>query len=121
MKSAMSIIKGDSDKRAMFDQALEAVADDVANKVGEMEQFMSISENFMQSIDLQNGVFEEEGLKMLEKWEEEGVSLLLGNEKEFIISEVEGEEDNQILKLEHPVEEKEPVQRSGNQYDSFFD
>lgn len=121
MKSAMSIIKGDSDKRAMFDQALEAVADDVANKVGEMEQFMSISENFMQSIDLQNGIFEEEGLKMLEKWEEQGVSLLLGNEKEFIISEVEREEDNQILKLEHPVEEKEPVQRSGNQYDSFFD
>ena len=46
---------------------LEAIADDVSNKVGEMEQFMSMSENFMQSIDLQNGVFEEEGLKMLEK------------------------------------------------------
>lgn len=121
MKSAMSIIKGDADKRAIFDQALEAVADDVANKVGEMEQFMTMSENFMQSIDLQNGVFEEEGLKMLEKWEDEGVSLLLGNEKEFIINEVEGEGDNEILELDHPVMEKEPLQRGGNQYDTFFD
>jgi hypothetical protein len=121
MKSAMSIIKGDADKRAIFDQALEAVADDVANKVGEMEQFMTMSENFMQSIDLQNGVFEEEGLKMLEKWEDEGVSLLLGNEKEFIINEVQGEDDDEILELDHPVMEKEPMQRGGNQYDTFFD
>jgi len=42
MKSAMSVISGDPDKRAMFDMAMEAVADDVANKVGEMEQFMEI-------------------------------------------------------------------------------
>ena len=42
---------------------------DVNQKVGEMERFMEMSENFMQSVDLQNGVFEEEGLKMLEKWE----------------------------------------------------
>ncbi len=121
MKSAMSVIKGDKDKKAMFDQALEAIADDVANKVGEMEQFMSMSENFMQSIDLQNGVFEEEGLKMLEKWEDEGVSLLLGNDKEHIIHSVSGEEDTEILELEHPVLEKQTVERSSNQYDSFFD
>ena len=78
----MSIISGDSDKRAMFDMALEAIADDVANKVGEMERFMDMSESFMNSVDLQNGIFEEEGLKMLEKWEKEGVSAILGSQKE---------------------------------------
>ena len=66
MRSAMSIIQGDKDKRAMFDMALEAIADDVSQKVGEMERFMDMSANFMNSVDLQNGVFEEEGLKMLE-------------------------------------------------------
>ena len=86
MRSAMSVIRGDKDKRAMFDQALEAVADDVSQKVGEMERFMELSDNFMKSIDLQNGIFEEEGVKMLEKWENEGVSKLLGGEKESIIS-----------------------------------
>lgn len=32
MRSAMSVIKGDPDKKAMFDAALEAVADDVSKK-----------------------------------------------------------------------------------------
>lgn len=119
MKSAMNVIKGDKDKKAMFDSALEAIADDVSQKVGEMEQFMSLSENFMQSIDLQNGVFEEEGLKMLEKWEEDGMSLLLGDDKELIISQAENEED--VLDLDHPpLPEPERVQRR-NQYDTFFD
>ncbi|MBK9717846.1 MAG: hypothetical protein IPO85_10090 [Saprospiraceae bacterium] len=63
MKSAMNVITGNADQRMMFDQALEHIADDVASKVGEMERFMELSENFMNSVDLQNGVFEEEGLK----------------------------------------------------------
>ncbi|MEZ4911227.1 MAG: hypothetical protein R2774_10240 [Saprospiraceae bacterium] len=80
MRSAMSIIKGDADKRAMFDQAMEAIADDVANKVGEMERFMEISSDFMNSIDLQNGVFEEQGMKMLEEYEKKSTLLLLGGQ-----------------------------------------
>lgn len=81
MKSAMSVISGDPDKRAMFDMAMEAVAEDVANKVGEMERFMEMSANFMDSVDLQNGVFEEEGMQMLEEWEKKSTLLLLGEGK----------------------------------------
>ncbi len=118
MKSAMSIIKGDADKKEMFDNALEAIADDVSNKVGEMEQFMSMSENFMQSIDLQNGVFEEEGLKMLEKWENEGVSILLGKDKQTIIDQTNQAEE--VMELKTPqFEEPVKVGRT-NQYDDFF-
>ncbi len=83
MKSAMSVIKGDPDKRAMFDQAMETVADDVANKVGEMERFMEMSSDFMNSIDLQNGVFEEKGLKMLEEYEKQSTLLLLGGQEQL--------------------------------------
>lgn len=86
MESARSIISGDKDRRAMFDQAMEAVAEDIGNKVGEMERFMEISQSFMDGIDLQNGVFEEKGLEMLEKWEKEGSSFLLGNQKDAIIN-----------------------------------
>ena len=84
MKSAMSVISGDSDKRAMFDQALESIADDVSAKVGEMERFMEMSSDFMNSVDLQNGVFEEEGMKMLEKWEKESTLLLMGDSQESL-------------------------------------
>jgi len=118
MKSAMSIIKGDADKRMMFDQALEAVADDVSQKVGEMERFMEVSENFMASVDLQNGVFEEEGMKMLEKWEREGDSLLLGGEKENLLLQAESE--SEVLDLNAPIKVPEKVGR-GNQYDNFFE
>ncbi len=93
MKSAMSIIKGDPDKRAMFDQAMEHVADDVANKIGEMEQFMEMSSDFMDSIDLQNGVFEEKGMKMLEEYEKKSTLLLLGGQEQM---------DEDILDLKQP-------------------
>lgn len=120
MRSAMSIINGDKDKRAVFDQALEAIADDVSNKVGEMERFMELSENFMASIDLQNGVFEEEGLKMLEKWENEGMSILLGEDKQILLDAANNEND--VLDLNQPIQRPEKVKETrSNQYDSFFD
>lgn len=118
MKSAMSVIKGDPDKKAMFDAALESIADDVANKVGEMERFMEVSQSFMQSIDLQNGVFEEEGLKMLEKWEKESVSLLLGEAKEELILKANDIDDT--LDLNAPIQHPEKVGRV-NQYDNLFE
>lgn len=118
MRSAMSVIKGDPDKKAMFDAALEAIADDVSNKVGEMERFMELSQNFMQSIDLQNGVFEEEGLKMLEKWEQESVSLLLGGEKETLL--LQANDDQDILDLNAPIKHTEKAGRV-NQYDNLFE
>ncbi len=119
MKSAMSMMSGDPDKRAMFDAAMEAIADDVSQKVGEMERFMEMSSSFMDSLDLQNGIFEEEGLKMLEEWEKEGASLLLGAEKENLLLQANSEED--ILDLDEPL--KEPVREPGhrNQYDNFFE
>ena len=102
----------------MFDQALEAIADDVSGKVGEMERFMEMSEGFMASIDLQNGIFEDKGLEMLEKWERESTSLLLGESKEQLI--LDADDDQNVLDLNAPI--KEPIKEGrGNQYDNFFD
>ncbi len=118
MKSAMSVISGDPDKRAMFDAAMETIADDVANKVGEMERFMEVSSGFMESIDLKNGIFEEEGMKMLEKWEREGDSLLLGSDKEALI--ISANDESQVLDIDEPI--KSPVSDSrANQYDNLFE
>lgn len=118
MRNARNIIEGDKDRKAMFDEALEAIADDVSQKVGEMERFMEVSSNFMDSIDLQNGVFEEEGLEMLEKWENESMSLLLGPEKQTILQEAQ--DDSNVLDLNEPIKRPEKATHK-NQYDSFFD
>ena len=120
MKSAMSVISGDPDKRAMFDQAMEATADDVANKVGEMERMMEMSASFMDSVDLQNGVFEEEGLKMLEKFEKQSTLLLMGDMKgtEFDLSSEEG-----TLDLNTPIQRPEKQARNNDEgnYDNLFE
>ena len=119
IRSAQAILSGNSDKKYMYDMALEAMAEDVSQKVGEMERFMDMSKNFMDSIDLQNGVFEEDGMKMLETWEKEGVSMLLGGEKNKIIAKAQS--DNDVLDLNAPVKIPPKVERGGNQYDNFFD
>lgn len=118
MESAMSVIKGDGDKRESFDRALEAVAEDVSQKVGEMEEFMEMSESFMNSIDLENGIFQERGLEMLEKWEKDSSSLLTSPEQYEI--KLPGE-DETLLDLNKPVRDPEKDIQRRNQYDSFFD
>lgn len=111
MKSAMSIISGNSDQRAMFDQAMEHIADDVANKVGEMEQFMEMSSSFMDSVDLQNGVFEEQGLKMLEEYEKKSSLLLMGGNEQL---------DDDVLDLQMP-EKQYKAGSSDSDYEGLFD
>lgn len=112
MKSAMSIIKGDPDKRAMFDAAMQGVADDVANKVGEMERFMEMSSDFMQSIDLQEGIFEEKGLAMLEEYEKKSTLMLLGG----------AEETEETLDLNEPRREVQYRKKGGDSdYGNFFE
>ncbi|MEM6321324.1 MAG: hypothetical protein AAF960_26940 [Bacteroidota bacterium] len=111
MQSAMSVISGDPDRRAMFDAAMENIADDVANKVGEMEQFMEMSSNFMNSIDLQNGVFEEQGMQMLEDWEKQSTLMLMDGK----------DTDTLDLNSERPtLRSEERSNSSGNQYDNLF-
>jgi phage shock protein A len=111
MKNAMTVISGDKDQRAMFDMAVEAIADDVNQKIGEMERFMDMSANFMRSVDLQNGVWEDEGLKMLEQFEKQS-SLMLSTP------------ENKSLDLKTPPERsalnKPADDQSQEGYDSMF-
>lgn len=74
MKGAEALVQGDAAKE-LFDQSCEFIAEDIANKLGEMETFMELSEGFLTNVDLQNGVWDEEGMKMLESWEKTGTLL----------------------------------------------
>jgi phage shock protein A len=85
MKSAMSIINGDPDAKEMFNLANEYLAADYAMKIGEIEDFVRLSDSFMSSVDLQNGVYESDALKMLEDWERNADSIVLGDSKRLLI------------------------------------
>jgi hypothetical protein len=85
-KAAMNILRGDPDKRALFDQALDFMAEDFAMRVGEIEDFIDTAGGFIESVDLQNLVFEEEALAELEAWEQRTDSLLMGpGEKQLLL------------------------------------
>ena len=104
MKRAMSIIQGDPDKRLIFDMATETVVEDIHNKIGEMERFIEISGSFIDSIDLQNGIYEQEGLEILEKFEKEGSSFLFGEPKEADLLKIKKEEEG-LADLEKAMED----------------
>jgi hypothetical protein len=55
---------------------------------------------------------------MLERWEKEGVSFLLGSEKGKIVSQAHNAGD--VLDLNAPLHVPSKQERGGNQYDSFF-
>lgn len=82
MKSAMSVINGNGDKKAIFDQAMEFVVDDIGFKVGEMERMLEASTSFINSVDLDNAVYEERGLQMLEDFDKRGMDAIFGSKKE---------------------------------------
>ncbi len=108
MRSAMSVLSGDPDKRAMFEMAMESINNDVASKVGEMERFMDMSNSVMNSIDLQNGVFEEEGMRMLEEWEQKSSLLLLDPKK------------GETLQLKSPPIADKQEGSANSDYDNLF-
>ena len=85
--SARSIINGDPDARAMFDLANEYLANDYAMKIGEIEDFVRMSDTFVSTVDLQNGVYEGNAMKMIEEWERRGDSILLGADAKRLIVE----------------------------------
>jgi hypothetical protein len=60
-------------------------------------------------LDLQNGVFEEKGLKMLEDWEKSSSSFLLGGDKQILL-----ESSQQTFSMPNEM------QNNSKSYDKLF-
>lgn len=71
MSSAKKLISGSSEKE-IFEQSMEFLAEDIAMKIGEMDRIMEASTDFMESVDLQNAVWDEKGLSTLAELEKGG-------------------------------------------------
>lgn len=76
MKSALSAINGDPDQRAIYEQALGYMQDDLGLKIGEMEQFLLDTSNIMQTIDLQTDANVDRGLAIVSKLEHNADTML---------------------------------------------
>jgi hypothetical protein len=87
MSTAKKILSGGTDQKELFDQAMEYVVNDYGMKMGEIENFMENSKGFVEGLDLQNGVYEEDALKKLQEWENKADSILLGNSKQQMLEQ----------------------------------
>lgn len=85
-KSALRIVRGQTNERDLYDQAMEFLAADYGQKLGEIESFIEMSRGFIDTVDLQNGVYEADALKQIEDWEKRGDSILLGGEKQALLA-----------------------------------
>lgn len=68
LRSAMTIFKGDPDKRAMFEQSLEYIQDDMAKKVAEMKRIVDLSTEFIDNADIESGVNYDKGMALLDEY-----------------------------------------------------
>jgi len=112
--SAMAIVKGNPDTRAIYEMAYDQIADQLANWNGEINQMMEMSEGLMKSIDVQNGMMTEEGLQMLEDWEKKADSWLVDSTKKS--------DGVTVLQQKVPVQKQQQaaIPVSQNQFGTLF-
>ncbi len=77
MSAAKSILAANA-QREMYDLAMESVTKDYYSKLGEIEQFMKDSEHFVNTMDLENGMYEADALAKIEEWGKRSEKLLTG-------------------------------------------
>ena len=69
-RTAMAVIKGSGDEKELYDTTMEKLAEEAGRKLGEMEDFQRLAQNFMDTIDLENGAVETEALQKLDAYEQ---------------------------------------------------
>lgn len=118
MKSAMSIINGDKDKRAIYEEAYEVLSTDIANKSGELQQMLDMSESLMKNIDLEQGMLQEQGLKMIEEWEKKADSWLVNtSQKSDAVSKVSSQP---VIHKNLSPEIESVVENTNNNFSNLF-
>lgn len=76
LKTAISIFKGNPDKKFYFDESMEYIQDDMSKKLGEMKRAMDYSMDFINSVDIQNGILTDKGQSMLDAYNKGEFSLI---------------------------------------------
>jgi hypothetical protein len=71
INSTLRFFKGDPEKRALLEQSADAYRQDISSKLANMKKAISLSADYMRSIDLDKAASEEQGLKMLDAMDQD--------------------------------------------------
>ena len=106
--AAMSIIRGSAEDNDLYDQTTQFLADNASMKLGQIDDMMRLSQNYMDSIDLQTGASNTQAMAALDAYEQK---LLTSGDQGSIA----------LLTGGTNVPQKESVPVAGQAgYDSFF-
>jgi phage shock protein A len=72
-KSVMSVMEGDPDELALFNEALEAMRTDIEMKLGEMERVISSTGGLIDQFEADNEVASFKGNELINKYNELGI------------------------------------------------
>ncbi|MES0489664.1 MAG: hypothetical protein ABUK01_06720 [Leptospirales bacterium] len=99
IKGAMGVFNNVSEEE-LFNQAMDFVVQETGRRIGEIEYFLEVSEKFIEGIDLENNMFEMEGLELLETWEKENSSIISNKDKGDLLKGVPVSKIKSTLKKE---------------------
>ena len=75
-KSAMSILKGNPDDLAIYNQAFSFVNDDIMDKVGEMDRVINTTGGLIDKMDIEKEIYAIKGNDISKKYNELGIDAL---------------------------------------------
>jgi phage shock protein A len=87
MVKGWKVIGGSGPEAEMFNRAMESIAETANKQLAEIDDIMDLSQGIIKGVDLEKGVIQDDALKMLEQWEQNGSSALLGTDKAVLISQ----------------------------------
>jgi hypothetical protein len=68
-RAAQGVLDVNNPEHEMYDMALENLANDYAEKMGEIDTFLDLSKGITDGVDLDNMVFEEDAIAKIDAWE----------------------------------------------------
>lgn len=75
-KSAMSVINGNPDELALYNQAWQYTQEDIMAKLGEMDRVINTAGGLMEKIDVEKEIYKIKGDDLLNKYNEMGLDAL---------------------------------------------
>lgn len=117
MVKGWKVIGGSGPEAEMFNRAMESIAETANKQLAEIDDIMDLSQGIIKGVDLEKGVIQDDALKMLEQWEKDGSSALLGTDKAVLISQAY--DPKQLV--DFTTEQKVPVATKPGKFKNLLD
>ena len=98
MKATQAILKGDKNKKNIFDDAVKFVDEDMGRRIGEIDHFMTMSKSIFDKMDIEKQVLEDDGLKMIEDLMKKDPAMLMQGNTSYVKGNI-SDQQKETVKL----------------------